>query len=128
MSIDEPAGCFGRLMAELIVYRKDHWESGLRRLAFYLGKYIYIMDAYEDLEKDKKEGNYNPLKAMSEEKDYEEKIVQILCMMLGECTAEFERLPLVLDIDILRNILYDGVWKRYRKLQEKENETTRIEK
>ena len=115
-------------MAELIVYRKDHWESGLRRLAFYLGKYIYIMDAYEDLEKDKKEGNYNPLKAMSEEKDYEEKIRQILCMMLGECTAEFERLPLVLDIDILRNILYDGVWKRYRKLQEKENETTRIEK
>ena len=128
MSIDEPAGCFGRLMAELIVYRKDHWESGLRRLAFYLGKYIYIMDAYEDLEKDKKEGNYNPLKAMSKEKDYEEKVRQILCMMLGECTAEFERLPLVLDIDILRNILYDGVWKRYRKLQEKENETTRIEK
>lgn len=128
MSIDEPAGCFGRLMAELIVYQKDHWESGLRRLAFYLGKYIYIMDAYEDLEKDKKEGNYNPLKAMSQEKDYEEKIRQILCMMLGECTAEFEKLPLVLDIDILRNILYDGVWKRYRKLQEKKNETTREEK
>ncbi len=32
------------------------------------------------------------------------------------------------DIDILRNILYDGVWKRYRKLQEKKNETTREEK
>ena len=29
---------------------------------------------------------------------------------------------------VVRNILYDGVWKRYRKLQEKENETTRIEK
>lgn len=126
--IDEPAGCFGRLMAELVTYREDHWEGTLRRMAFYLGKYIYIMDAYEDLGKDKKEGNYNPLKVLSEEKDYEEKVRKILCMMLGECTAEFEKLPLVLDIDILRNILYDGVWKRYRKLQEKENEMTRKEK
>ena len=31
----------------------------------------------------------------------------------------------LLDIDVSRNILYDGVWKRYRKLQEqKEKKTT----
>jgi len=46
-------------------------------------------------------------------------------MMLGEASAAFEQFPLLVDIDILRNILYDGVWKRYRKLQkQKEKKTT----
>lgn len=115
--IDKPAGCFGRLMGELFAYKKDHWEEPLRRLGFFLGKYIYIMDAYEDLEKDKKEGSYNPLKSLAEREDYEERTREMLCMMLGECSAEFERLPCLLDVDILRNILYDGVWNRYNKLQ-----------
>ncbi len=122
MEIDKPAGCFGRLMAELFIYKKDRWEDTLRRMAFYLGKYIYIMDAYDDLEKDRKEGSYNPLKFIADKENYEERCREILCMMLGECTAEFEKLPLVLDIDILRNILYDGVWKRYRKLHEQKSE------
>lgn len=120
--VDHPAGCFGRLLAECFVYKKDRWEETLRRMAFYLGKYIYIMDAYDDLEKDIKAGSYNPLKSMASQEDYEENCRRILCMMLGECTAEFEKLPLVLDIDILRNILYDGVWKCYRKLHEEKGE------
>ncbi len=45
-------------------------------------------------------------------------------MMLGEGSAAFEQLPLVVDIDILRNILYDGVWKRYRKFQEQKEKMT----
>lgn len=122
MEIDEPAGCFGRLMAELFVYKKDCWEERLRGIGFYLGKYIYIMDAYEDLDKDLKSGSYNPLAKEAELEGYEEKARQMLCMMLGECTARFEGLPCILDVDILRNILYDGVWKRYRKLQEKKLE------
>lgn len=117
LEIDHPAGCFGRLMAELFVYCEDQWAENLRRIGFYLGKFIYIMDAYDDLEKDSKEGNYNPLKACSQQEDYEERCHQMLLMMLAECTAEFEKLPCVLDIDILRNILYDGVWKKYTKRQ-----------
>ena len=119
---DLPAGCFGRLMEELFLYKKDNWEPQLRGLGFYLGKYIYLMDAYEDLEKDIREGSYNPLRQMAQREDYEERCREILCAMMGECTAYFERLPCVLDVDILRNILYDGVWKRYRKLQEKKSE------
>lgn len=117
MEMDYPAGCFGRLMAELFVYKEDHWAETLRKIGFYLGKFIYIMDAYDDLEKDEKEGSYNPLKELSKKDDYEERCRQMLLMMLGECTAEFEKLPCVLDIDILRNILYDGVWKKYTKRQ-----------
>lgn len=129
--IDEPAGCFGRLMAELFLYKEDLWEDRLRRMGFFLGKYIYIMDAYDDLEEDIKEENYNPLKKLYKEAkdqaEYEEKCHNMLCMMLGEAAAAFEELPLLIDVDILRNILYDGVWKRYRKIQQNQEDKKQLE-
>ena len=53
-------------MEEMMVYKEDCWEQQLRGIGFYLGKYIYIMDAYEDLDKDLEKGTYNPLKKMHE--------------------------------------------------------------
>lgn len=120
--IDRVSGCFGRLMAELFIYRKDVWEKPLRRMGFYMGKFIYLMDAFEDLPEDMEKGRYNPLREISGEEGYEERIKQILCMMIAESTAEFERLPCLIDVDILRNILYDGVWNRYNKIQRKKRE------
>nr|WP_317282605.1 DUF5685 family protein [uncultured Sellimonas sp.] len=122
MDLDRTAGCFGNLMAELFVYRQDTWEESLRKIGFFLGKFIYLMDAYDDLEHDLEKHCYNPLKKMYKEPDYEVRIRQILCMMLGECSAEFEKLPCLLDVDILRNILYDGVWNRYKQIQKKKAE------
>ena len=115
--IDRAAWCFGRLMAELLLNKEDLWEKTLRKMGFYLGKFIYIMDAYEDLSEDKKKNRYNPLKQISEKEDYEERMVQILRMMIAESTARFEQLPCLVDVDILRNILYDGVWNRYNQIQ-----------
>lgn len=120
--IDRTAGCFGHLMEELFVYREDIWEKNLRWMGFFLGKFIYLMDAYEDLPEDIEKGRYNPLKQLYEQEDYEERMQQILCMMIAESTAEFERLPCLVDVDILRNILYDGVWSRYNKIQLKKSE------
>ena len=34
-------------------------------------------------------------------------------MLIAEATEHFELLPLEKDLDILRNILYSGVWQRY---------------
>ena len=121
-NIDKVAGCFGDLMGELLVYKKDLWEEDLRRTGFYLGKFVYIMDAYDDIEKDIKSGSYNPLKNiyMSNEKksitsEYEVSCNTMLTMMMAECTESFERLPCVESIDILRNILYVGVWNKFDK-------------
>ena len=119
MDLDKTAGCFGELMAELFVYKRDMWEERLRKIGFYLGKFIYLMDAYEDLEEDLQKDCYNPLRKLSQREDYEEEIKRILCMMIAECCAEFEKLPCLLDVDILRNILYDGVWNHYKNIQKK---------
>lgn len=113
---------FGELMAELFVYQKDQWEESLKNVGFYLGKFIYILDAYDDLEDDRKKGNYNPLKSIANKETFEEDIKEILTMMMAECTKAFEKLPLVWDVELLRNILYAGVWKKYEDKKNKQDD------
>lgn len=119
-NLDEVSGYFGEIMAEIFAYRQDEWEMDLRRMGFFLGKFIYLMDAYEDVEKDIKTGNYNPLKQIfPNNPDFADNCRELLTMMMAECSREFERLPILLYADILRNILYSGVWCRYTMVTEK---------
>ena len=113
MDIDRAAGCFGRLMAELFVWKEDIWEKTLRKMGFYLGKFIYLMDALDDVEKDKKSGNYNPFLSIADQPDFEETAEKILLMMTAEASRAFEKLPILENVDILRNILYAGIWEKY---------------
>lgn len=115
--IDKMAGFFGEIMAELFVYRHDEWEEKLRRMGFFFGKFIYLMDAYEDIEEDLKKGRYNPLTELYEKDSFEEECQQILKMMMAETSRVFEMLPILRDAEILRNILYAGVWTRYGQIR-----------
>ena len=118
---DEPASCFGRLMGELLTYREDLWAGDLRQTGFYLGRFIYLLDAAVDHEKDRKNGKYNPWIAMGLEAP-EEKWEEYLVLSMGRCTESFERLPLVQDKALLDNILYSGVWAKYRRKRKKEDQ------
>ena len=111
--LDAVSGCFGELMAELFDYRQDHWSPELRSIGFHLGKYIYLLDAYDDLARDERKGAYNPLRTLSREPGYEEEMREIFELLLANCARSFERLPCVEDVDLLRNILYSGVWLKY---------------
>ena len=111
---DEPAGCFGQLMGELLVYRQDMWEPTLRQMGMALGRFIYLADAAVDYRKDNRKGQYNPFLAMGTGED-PVRWEQYLVMAMGRCTDYFERLPLVQDKKILDNILYSGVWLEYRR-------------
>lgn len=121
-NIDLMAGRFGEVMAEIFAWRKDEWEESLRKIGFYLGKFIYLMDAFEDLEQDRKKGTYNPFLAISEQPDFQEVAHRILMMMMTECSREFEKLPILEDVEILRNILYSGVWCRYEAVRKRRDE------
>ena len=117
--IDKVAKVFGEIMAEVFAYRDDFWKEDLYRIGFYLGKYIYLLDAYEDIELDIKSGDYNPFKELWRNENFEEQVLQLMMLMMGECTDAFERLPLVENVEILRNILYSGVWVRYGHVKSK---------
>lgn len=120
--LDRVSACFGRLMGELLLWKKDEWAEPLYRLGFYLGKFIYLMDAWEDLEEDLEKGRYNVLKDRAETPGFEEECDGILNMMMAECSRAFEQLPCLEDAGILRNILYAGVWNRYDKLRRERKE------
>ena len=116
---DAAADCFGRLMEELFIYKEDRWEPVLRAMARALGRFIYLMDAVMDLEDDYKSGSYNPFKSYYGLDDNEERFADILKMQLGECVYYFDKLPLVEDAGLMKNILCIGLWlqfnKKYRK-------------
>lgn len=117
--IDKVAGLTGKMLGELFVYRKDIWSEDLRRMGFYLGKFVYLMDAFEDMEKDQKKKNYNIWLSRRDRKDFDALVENTLTLMMGDCARLFEVLPIVQDIDILRNILYSGVWTKYHAVIEK---------
>lgn len=121
--LDEMSGFFGRIMADILVCKEDEWSNVLSRMGFYLGKFIYILDAYEDIEEDLKKGRYNPLCKMYQSANFEDECGQILTMMIAECSREFEKLPILENVDILRNILYSGVWVRFKNIREKRSES-----
>ncbi len=123
--IEKAAKTFGEIMGEIFVYQDDIWKDDMYKLGFYLGKYIYLLDAYEDIEKDTEKGNYNPFsemyaaaKANGSFDEFDDQVLSFLMLMIGECTDAFERLPLIENAEIMRNILYSGVWVRYTNCKE----------
>ncbi len=116
--LDLVSRCFGELMSELFAYRQDIWEEKLRKIGFYLGKFIYLLDAYDDIEKDIKNNNYNPFIPVYENETFVDDCSNLLTLMMANCSSEFEQLPCITDAVILRNILYEGVWMKFSKVQD----------
>lgn len=109
---DEAAHWFGVLMGELFWLEEDEHAETLRRLGYFLGKFIYLQDASVDMYKDLKRERYNPL-VFSEQTDHR----PMLRLLIGDATEELEKLPLHRDERIIKNILYSGVWSKYELAQ-----------
>ena len=66
-----PAYYSGEIVSEIFAYKDDIWCKHLKKIGSYLGRFLYILDAYEDIEHDLKKKSYNPFtndfKSMSRE-------------------------------------------------------------
>lgn len=116
---DSAANAFGAILGQMFIWKKDRWAQDCLRFGDALGHFIYWMDAYEDLPKDAKKQNYNPFLPFAEEPDFEERVEEMLKGALGDCALILERLPLVEHLDILRNVLYSGIWSKYEQIKNK---------
>lgn len=128
-SIDEAAEPFAKLMEEVMDYEKldDKTRQALRWMGYNLGKWIYIIDAFDDLEKDIKSSSYNPLLTHFNYKsngadicDFKDKIkgqVEFtLLYCLGEASKAFELVETKENKGILENILYIGMLSKTDKI------------
>ena len=118
---DGPAGCFGQLMGELLVYREDLWAPTLRQMGMALGRFIYLGDAAVDYRRDKRRKKYNPFLLAGGGEDWET-WERLLVTDMAKCCDAFEKLPLVQDKSILDNILYSGVWYHFHRMKKKDQE------
>lgn len=120
--IDRAAGYTGHFLAEMCVTQKDRWERELRSVGFFLGKFIYLIDAYDDLEKDAQTLSFNVLLELRDldREHFDDTVKEILLDTAAMCCRAFERLPILRDVELLRNILYSGIWVRFYEIRSKE--------
>ena len=122
LDLDEVAGHFGHIMASICVYQEDVFKDDLYQMGFYLGKFIYLIDAFEDVEEDIKKQTYNPFKNKFKEEHFQEYCFNILEMMISRSSFYFEKLPLIENVELLRNIIYSGIWTKFELIKKKRME------
>ena len=117
--IDYVAGLTGHFLEEIYVWKEDEWQEELRTIGFYIGKFVYLMDALEDVKKDRKKGSYNLFADLGDvwEEKLQKEIREDMAEMMAAAARAFERLPIVEYAGIIRNVLYSGVWCKYAALQ-----------
>lgn len=122
---DRLASCFGAITAEIFDVGHDNWSRYLREMGFFLGKFIYVSDAFADIEDDIKKGTFNPFKEYfinageSERALLETGVEEMLRLNMARVSEAYEMLPIEGTDDILKNIIYSGVWRSFRQTQQK---------
>ena len=120
--LDALARLAGDMLGACFPWKQDVFAPYLRNMGAALGRFIYLMDAYEDFDADEKRGLFNPLRALHGMDDYEGRMRDILTMEMAQCTQAFSLLPIEQDLALIQNVLYSGVWGRYARLTEKRKE------
>ena len=129
-SVDEPASLFGELLAEIFAFGLEG-EARLvtHSLGYYLGRFIYAIDAAEDYDDDRESGSYNPYVEIYDGKELsDENRESIKCALLLEC-KKIESAVNLLPFgnratieNIIKNIIYDGLVRRMSFLDGEEKE------
>ena len=120
---DAAAACFGGLLGELFIWREDRWSETLRSMGDALGRCLYVMDACMDLDGDATWNRYNPFRRYYGLSNNEQRFRSIMNMLLSDCLMAFDRLPLVQDASILKNILCVGLWTQFDRKYKGKKET-----
>ena len=122
-NIDIVSNKFGNLMGEIFVYKNDEYEQDLRNIGFNIGKYIYILDAYEDLDKDYEKGRYNPfIEYINNKEELKYRVDKLISISLGILAQSIDNLNLKVNTSIIDNIVYSGIYLRYKNILDRGGE------
>lgn len=109
---DACAACFGRLMGAVFNWKDDRWSEAVFAFGDALGRFIYLMDACIDLDRDTVKNAFNPFRRFYGLEN-EERFRQMLKLFLSDALRSFSYLPVVQDADILKNIMCLGLWQAF---------------
>ncbi|MBQ3566153.1 MAG: hypothetical protein IJA12_03125 [Oscillospiraceae bacterium] len=126
-SIDRACDPTAQIMSVIAENISDNPEDrkNLAGFGYHLGRFIYIADAYDDISKDKKSGNYNPLLLNFENiNDAKEFAVSNINMSLAQASEFYTRLDISKFREILDNVVYLGL-PNFNKFNRKEQKKFR---
>lgn len=111
-SIDRTADCFAWLLMAAAPKTGDEARNRvIEQILYHVGRWIYLIDGVDDLERDRKAGNYNPVAARFPEWSEEDKIYlrANLDHSLALAGAAFQLMGPNAWTPVVENILYSGL-------------------
>ena len=114
-SIDESAQPSAEMLSELLALLSDDYKIQriLRDFGYFIGRWIYLIDACDDLDKDIKGQNFNPFlinyKDMIDDEDISKHLNQVLNQTLYRANIAYNLLPIYNFKNILDNIMNLGL-------------------
>ena len=122
-SIDRTADTFGTLLGTLTSFGNEDDKSRiLYEIGYHLGKWIYVIDAIDDMEQDLKKKSFNVIiNSYGETLNYEQRDA-LFCALMLELDSMSKCIQLLdfskhRDLEgIIKNIIYSGMVKTSRKI------------
>jgi hypothetical protein len=120
--LDAPALCSGKMLEALIggCPAAENSKKALGPLGFNLGRWLYLLDALDDLEKDEKSGSYNVLlRCFGSREDAlqnKERLEYNLLQSLAQAGELAELLPAGPRSSILLNVIDQGAVQKTRRV------------
>ncbi len=129
-SIDETADKFANMLATIPVEEKATGRI-FKEIFYHIGRFVYIIDALDDISEDYKKGEYNPIVCRYElssevlSDEIKEKILITLEDSRQAILRAFELLGKTENENLLRNIIDYGMNNSIRKVLDKEKKNER---
>lgn len=129
---DMAADCFAKLCAEMFSLAPvpESERKAIYWLGYNLGRWIYLIDAYNDLDHDVKKNSYNPFADGSSADEIRAKrgreIIELLKFTLAEAGAAFDLLNIKRYKSLLENIIYIGLPARLSEVEAGKERKNRV--
>ena len=126
-NVDAVSEPFGNMLREIVKeILKDGFDEAIDKVSFNLGKWIYLIDALDDFDKDKKKKNYNVFaNSYSNVKDKKQLIREkredlefIFGNILAEIYNNSINVKYKFNHDLIDNVLQRGLMVKTKKIME----------
>ena len=113
-SMDRAADASARMTAAVVPRTGDDRERVLRQMFYHVGRWVYLLDAAQDVAEDLAQDNYNPVVLRyglktPELKEIREPLERTLERSLADICMAYDLLDIGRDADLVRNIIFLGM-------------------
>ncbi len=122
--IDAAADPSAKAMGEILCFGFDgEIKEKLNRFGYLVGRWVYLVDALDDMEDDIKTKSYNVFNIVNNnEKEAKDYAFGVINLTAGQLVREFKNLNPARFSEILENIVYDGLHNSVNEILKKREE------